>query len=134
MANEGGGDPERLAQLVGDLLIELGRKVQEAGPDGVRILTESTLQEQQLSWYRAGWSEHARAADPERRSPMGHPDGEDSLPPPEGRLLRFPPQPQEDIGSHPLPIVGASEAGGESELMPHRRRTARPERRRRGED
>ncbi|MEV0255234.1 hypothetical protein AB0H82_13380 [Streptomyces sp. NPDC050732] len=54
---------EELAFLVGGLLIELGSKIQEAGIDGVRILTEEEAQQTQLRWFREGWTEHARATE-----------------------------------------------------------------------
>ncbi|MEU6990662.1 hypothetical protein ABZ953_08405 [Streptomyces sp. NPDC046465] len=54
---------EELAFLVGGLLIELGSKIQEAGIDGVRILTEEEAQQSQLRWFREGWAEHARATE-----------------------------------------------------------------------
>ncbi|MGP4048300.1 hypothetical protein [Streptomyces sp. 2A115] len=92
---EGRGDEaERVSRLVGELLIGLGEKVRAAGPEGVRILTEEELQRHQLSWFRAGWDEHARATDPGRPDdpsarPGQHPDSED-FPVPPARLLHFP--------------------------------------------
>ncbi|MFJ1597733.1 hypothetical protein [Streptomyces sp. NPDC088261] len=95
MGNDGdGGVPvpqDRLAMLLGDLLIELGQKVQQAGVDGVRILTDEEIIRDQVRWYRTGWAEHARAAGQTQPAAAGHPDMED-FPVPSGRLLRFPDQ------------------------------------------
>ena len=57
-------DPDRIDQLLGALLIELGEKVRQAGAEGVRILTDEELQRSHLQWYRMGWEEHARAVRP----------------------------------------------------------------------
>ncbi|MFE9684696.1 hypothetical protein [Streptomyces sp. NPDC006285] len=80
-----GAEARRVAGLVGDLLDVLADKVRSAGPDGVRVLTEEELQRHQLSWFRAGWAEHARASGQER--PVG-PDR------PPARLLPFPERPR----------------------------------------
>ncbi|RVU27442.1 hypothetical protein EOT10_09775 [Streptomyces antnestii] len=125
-----------VSHLLGGLLIELGRKVQEAGVEGIRILTADELDEGRLDWFRAGWDEHARAtdspADPrERPGATDHPPTEPPIPTP-GRLLRFPGR-EEGAGevlrpsgtdTHPLPLVGAGEANVR-DLMPHRPRPAR---------
>ncbi|MDG4857685.1 hypothetical protein P8605_05865 [Streptomyces sp. T-3] len=110
---------DELAYVMGELLIELGLKIQRAGVDGVRIVTEDEAQETQLRWFREGWDEHARAADPERPRPTGHPDVES----PAGRLLQF-----RAPGTHPLPIVGTDNARArdrDRDLMPHRPRRRR---------
>jgi hypothetical protein len=100
--------------------------VREAGPDGVRILTDEEVQRANVSWYRTGWEEHSRAVRPsmEPTAPCapGHPADLESLSA-AGRLLRFPQSPVDPAASHPLPIVGAGEAKIR-ELMPHRRRSA----------
>lgn len=107
MASPGdrGDGAGRVAGLVGDLLAVLAEKVRAAGPESVRVLTEEELQRHQLSWFRAGWDEHARATGEEelpdgparREGPArsgsdaaGHPDSEDFPVPPPARLLRFP--------------------------------------------
>ncbi len=78
----GGAEARRVAGLVGELLGALAEKVRSAGPDSVRVLTEEEeLQRHQLSWFRAGWEEHARAS------------GEEDLVGPDrppARLLPFP--------------------------------------------
>ncbi|MEU6826323.1 hypothetical protein ABZ921_37400 [Streptomyces atriruber] len=132
-AESGTRASEELAHLVGGLLIELGSKIQEAGIDGVRILTEEEAQQTQLRWFREGWAEHARATEHARTSdadaepPAGHVDVEPpSTPPPaagSGRLLRFPSDAPR--GTHPLPIVGTDEARGTRDLMAHRPRRRR---------
>ncbi|WP_327354613.1 hypothetical protein [Streptomyces sp. NBC_01304] len=128
----GAGHPDvesdELAYVVGELLIELGTKIQRAGVTGVRIVTEDEAQETQLRWFREGWDEHARAADPERSGPPGHPDVESPAPPeppesPAGRLLQF-----RTPGTHPLPLVGTDNARArerDRDLMPHRPRRRR---------
>ncbi|WP_328911026.1 hypothetical protein OG230_16755 [Streptomyces sp. NBC_00234] len=131
MENEGGvvGDPaeeERMARLVGALLIELGHKVQKAGAAGIRILTDEEAERDQVLWYRRGWEEHAHAADPQRAGMAGHPDAEgrpeaEGRTTPSGRLIQFPDQPDGDDSPQPLPIVGAGDATVR-ELMPHRPR------------
>lgn len=66
-------DAERVTRLLGGLLIALGEKVREAGPEGVRILTDDEVQRANLQWYRTGWQEHARAVRPPREpEPPGH--------------------------------------------------------------
>ncbi|BCL29605.1 hypothetical protein ACFFS2_33570 [Streptomyces aurantiacus] len=80
----GGAEARRVAGLVGELLGALAEKVRSAGPDSVRVLTEEELQRHQLSWFRAGWEEHARAS------------GEEDLVGPDrppARLLPFPERP-----------------------------------------
>ncbi|MET8687696.1 hypothetical protein ABZV77_26135 [Streptomyces sp. NPDC004732] len=121
---------EELAYLVGALLIELGSKIQEAGIDGVRILTEEEAQQSQLRWFREGWAEHARAAeharpsDADAEAPAGHVDVEPpSAAAASARLLRFPSDTPR--GTHPLPIVGRDEARGTRDLMAHRPRRRR---------
>ncbi|MFD9796142.1 hypothetical protein ACFWXK_34885 [Streptomyces sp. NPDC059070] len=139
----GGSQPDRLAHLLGGLLIELGEKVRRAGIDGVRILTDDELQCEQLRWFREGWEEAevsrraaARATAPEEdpapygtapdrygdesrgRAAAGHPDDDRPLAP--GRLLQFPHAP-DGRGGHPLPIVGTGQTRGK-DLMPHRPR------------
>ncbi|WP_055565452.1 MULTISPECIES: hypothetical protein [Streptomyces] len=122
---------EELAHLVGGLLIELGSKIQEAGIDGVRILTEEEAQQTQLRWFREGWAEHARAtehartsdADPDPGPGPGTPAGHVDVEPPSARLLRFPSDAPR--GTHPLPIVGTDEARGTRDLMAHRPRRRR---------
>ncbi|WAU78805.1 hypothetical protein O1Q96_02940 [Streptomyces sp. Qhu-G9] len=91
MGDPGGGrgtEAERVAELVGELFDTLAAKVRVAGPESVRVLTEEELQRHQLSWFRAGWEEHARASGQER--PVG-PDR------PTARLLPFP----ERLREHP---------------------------------
>ncbi|MET8948586.1 hypothetical protein ABZX30_34975 [Streptomyces sp. NPDC004542] len=73
----GGGEPpteaERVTRLLGGLLIVLGEKVREAGPEAVRILTDEEVQRANLQWYRTGWEEHARAVRPSGEpGPSGH--------------------------------------------------------------
>lgn len=92
---------------VGGLLIELGEKIRRAGTEGVRILTDDEVQRDQLAWFRAGWTEHARATSPDRsdgdrpdgpepsNGPGQHPDSE-GFPVPPARLLRFPERQPED--------------------------------------
>ncbi|MFJ1550197.1 hypothetical protein [Streptomyces sp. NPDC088246] len=121
-----------MAKLLGALLIELGHKVQEAGIDRVRILTDEEVEEDQVRWYRRGWEEHARAADPQGPEASSHPStGDFSVQ--QGRLIQFPAQPGEgeQPQPHPLPIVGAGDAAVR-DLMPHRPRS-RPSRER-GDD
>jgi len=89
-----GADAERVAKLVGELLDVLAEKVRSAGPDSVRVLTEEELQRHQLSWFRAGWEEHARASGEEHRV------GPDRPP---ARLLPFPGRP---AGDKPSPDDG----------------------------
>ncbi|UXY28853.1 hypothetical protein [Streptomyces sp. HUAS TT20] len=110
---QGGDDAERLAHLLGGLLIELGEKVREAGPEAVRILTDDEVQRTNLQWYRTGWEEHARAVRssgrpvpptrspeparppvvpiraPDPARPSGHPADPDTLSS-AGRPLRLP--------------------------------------------
>ncbi|PSM41543.1 hypothetical protein C6Y14_19840 [Streptomyces dioscori] len=92
MGEPGGGrgaDAERVADVVetvGELLDVLAEKVRVAGPDGVRVLTEEELQRQQLSWFRAGWQEHARASGQEHVA--------DPADRPPARLLPFPERPR----------------------------------------
>ncbi|MGW2746966.1 hypothetical protein [Streptomyces sp. NPDC001450] len=62
-------DADRIDQLLGTLLIELGEKVRQAGIENVRILTDEELQRSHLQWYRMGWEEHARAVRPYGHSP-----------------------------------------------------------------
>ncbi|MFF2504161.1 hypothetical protein ACFVTY_12410 [Streptomyces sp. NPDC058067] len=127
-----------VSDLLGGLLIELGRKVQEAGVDGVCILTADELDEGRLDWFRAGWDEHARATDSpadmrERPGAADHPPTEPPIPAP-GRLLRFPGREEEsgevlrpagtDSHSLRLPLVGAGDANVQ-DLMPHRLRPTR---------
>ncbi|MDQ1037743.1 hypothetical protein QFZ75_004159 [Streptomyces sp. V3I8] len=81
----GGGEGRRVAGLVGELLGVLAEKVRSAGPDAVRVLTEEELQRHQLSWFRAGWEEHARASGQED---LVGPDR------PPARLLPFPERPR----------------------------------------
>ncbi|MFF3750091.1 hypothetical protein ACFYYH_06455 [Streptomyces sp. NPDC002018] len=105
MANEenggaGSGQQDRVAMLLGALLIELGQKVQRAGVESVHILTDEDIERDQVLWYRTGWDEHARAADPRRPGAAGHPDTED-FPVPPGRLIRFPDQPSGGIPPEP---------------------------------
>ncbi|MFF4015330.1 hypothetical protein [Streptomyces sp. NPDC001843] len=57
-------EADRVTGLLGGLLIALGEKVREAGPEGVRILTDEEVQRANLQWYRTGWEEHARAVRP----------------------------------------------------------------------
>ncbi|MEV7235385.1 hypothetical protein AB0N06_15800 [Streptomyces sp. NPDC051020] len=120
-----------MATLLGGLLIELGHKVQEAGIDGVRILTAAEVDRERLEWFREGWQKHARAvsegAEPSAAFPAGlEPTGDVSA----GRLLRFPERADErqalpDLGEeHSLPLVRAHEATVQ-ELMPHRPRAPR---------
>lgn len=139
-----GDGPDGVAYTVGGLLIELGEKIRRAGADGVRILTDDELQRDQLAWFRAGWTEHARATSQDQpehpdRGPGQHPDSE-GFPVPPARLLHFPdrqnhpdePRPRypEDAQEHRqpdelrLPIVGAGEARVR-DLMPHRPRLRR---------
>ncbi|WP_409239716.1 hypothetical protein [Streptomyces sp. PA5.6] len=131
-AESGTRASEELAYLVGGLLIELGSKIQEAGVDGVRILTEEEAQQSQLRWFQEGWAEHARATEhartaddgPGAGSPAGHAGHADEEPPPStGSLLRFPSNAPR--GAHPLPIVGTDEARGTRDLMAHRPRRRR---------
>ncbi|MFD0503078.1 hypothetical protein ACFQ0G_09535 [Streptomyces chiangmaiensis] len=63
-ATEGEADEGRLSHLLGGLLIELGRKVQRAGIEGVRILSAEEVDAIRLNWFRMGWEERARADDP----------------------------------------------------------------------
>lgn len=135
-------EQDRLARLLGDLLIELGEKVRRAGVDGVRVLTDDELQSEQLRWFQEGWEEQARASrrvreqqerpgrrtdedvydqdeHPPRYAPAGHPDDEQPVTP--GRLLQFPQSP-DGRGPHPLPIVGTGETRAR-DLMPHRPRS-----------
>jgi hypothetical protein len=127
-----------VSDLLGGLLIELGRKVQEAGVDGVRILTADDLDRGRLDWFRAGWDEHARAADSpsdlrEQAGAVDHPPAEPPIPAP-GRLLRFPGREDEsgevlrpsgnDTHPLPLPLVGAGDTNVQ-DLMPHRPRPPR---------
>ncbi|MFJ1746087.1 hypothetical protein ACIOJD_07560 [Streptomyces sp. NPDC088116] len=105
MDNEGGGadvssQQDGVARLLGALLIELGHKVQQAGVDGVHILSDEEVERDRLRWYRTGWDEHAHAADPHRAGAVGHPDTE-HLPVPPGRLIRFPDPPPD--GTPPAP-------------------------------
>lgn len=143
-------DPDAVAYTVGGLLIELGEKIRRAGTEGVRILTDEEVQRDQLAWFRAGWSEHARATSPDRPDgpepsggPGQHPDSE-GFPVSPARLLRFPePQPadhdhQDERRSRyaegpqehhktdelRLPVVGAGESRIR-DLMPHRPRLRR---------
>jgi hypothetical protein len=120
-----------MATLLGGLLIELGHKVQEAGIDGVRILTAAEVDRGRLEWFREGWQEHARVvgegAEPSAAFPAGRePRGGASA----GRLLRFAERADErqalpDLGEeHSLPLVRAHEATVQ-ELMPHRPREPR---------
>ncbi|MFF3659469.1 hypothetical protein [Streptomyces olivochromogenes] len=100
-------DPDAVAYTVGGLLIELGEKIRRAGTEGVRILTDDEVQRDQLAWFRAGWTEHARATSPDRsdgdrpdgpepsNGPGQHPDSE-GFPVPPARLLRFPERQPED--------------------------------------
>ncbi|MFF1601747.1 hypothetical protein ACFVYV_30270 [Streptomyces mirabilis] len=100
-------DPDAVAYTVGGLLIELGEKIRRAGTEGVRILTDDEMQRDQLAWFRAGWTEHARATSPDRsdgdrpdgpepsNGPGQHPDSE-GFPVPPARLLRFPERQPED--------------------------------------
>ncbi|WAL96493.1 hypothetical protein [Streptomyces sp. Je 1-369] len=141
-AESGTRASEELAYLVGGLLIELGSKIQEAGVDGVRILTEEEAQMTQLRWFQEGWAEHARATEhartaddgPGAGSPAGHAGHADEQPPSTGastgasspssaRLLRFPTDAPR--GTHPLPIVGTDEVRGTRDLMAHRPRRRR---------
>ncbi|MFC8198979.1 hypothetical protein ACFUTV_26825 [Streptomyces sp. NPDC057298] len=112
MGDPGGGrgtEAERVAELVGELFDTLAAKVRVAGPESVRVLTEEELQRHQLSWFRAGWEEHARASGQEREEcqerpvgpvgPLGPvgpvgPVGQDRPP---ARLLPFP----ERLREHP---------------------------------
>ncbi|MGP9019961.1 hypothetical protein ACT1U9_16380 [Streptomyces sp. BR1] len=136
-------EQDRLARLLGGLLIELGEKVRRAGVDGVHVLTDDELQSEQLRWFQEGWEEQARASrrvreqpdrpgeartgddvydqdeDPPRYAPAGHPDDEQPVTP--GRLLQFPQSP-DGRAPHPLPIVGTGETRGK-DLMPHRPRS-----------
>ncbi|MFJ8022038.1 hypothetical protein [Streptomyces sp. NPDC096311] len=116
-----------MAYTVGGLLIELGEKIRRAGTEGVRILTDDEVQRDQLGWFRAGWTEHARATSPDRpdgpgpsNGPGQHPDSED-FPVPPARLLRFPERQTEELR---LPVVGAGESRIR-DLMPHRPRLRR---------
>ncbi|QIQ04683.1 hypothetical protein [Streptomyces liangshanensis] len=124
MGNEGdGGVPvpqDRVAMLLGDLLIELGQKVQQAGVDGVRILTDEEVIRDQVRWYRTGWAEHARAADPAQPTAAGHPDMED-LPVPSGRLLRFPDQSADDASAdvEPMPPAPGTPGAPDTAARPH---------------
>ncbi|MFI7320512.1 hypothetical protein [Streptomyces venezuelae] len=130
-AESGTRASEELAYLVGGLLIELGSKIQEAGVDGVRILTEEEAQQSQLRWFQEGWAEHARATEhartaddgPGAGSPAGHAGHADEEAPAAGSLLRFPSSAPR--GTHPLPIVGTDEARGTRDLMAHRPRRRR---------
>ncbi|MFE1308568.1 hypothetical protein [Streptomyces sp. NPDC058755] len=70
-------DADRIDQLLGALLIELGEKVRQAGIEGVRILTDEELQRSHLQWYRMGWEEHTRAV-----RPSGAPSSTGSRPAP----------------------------------------------------
>ncbi|SOD84961.1 hypothetical protein [Streptomyces sp. Ag109_G2-15] len=70
-------DADRIDQLLGALLIELGEKIRQAGAEGVRILTDEELQRSHLQWYRMGWEEHARAV-----RPYGPPHSATAPPPP----------------------------------------------------
>ncbi len=56
--------PEELAFLLGGLLVELGTKIQEAGVEGVRIITEAEAQQTHLHWFREGWTQHAQSTNP----------------------------------------------------------------------
>ncbi|GGS86777.1 hypothetical protein [Streptomyces chromofuscus] len=130
-----GSDEERIAHLLGGLLIELGEKVRRAGPDGVRILTEDEMQQTNLRWYRTGWEEHARAVQTseEHAAAAGHPADPDPLSA-MASLLRFPQPPvpaAADPYAHLLPIVGAGDATVR-ELLPHRPRLGEPVRGREG--
>ncbi|MGW7261768.1 hypothetical protein [Streptomyces sp. NPDC054834] len=100
-------EAERVTRLLGGLLIALGEKVREVGPEGVRILTDDEVQRANLQWYRTGWEERARAVRPPREpeppghgaagpsgardpaTPAGHPADPDPLSA-MGRLLDFP--------------------------------------------
>ncbi|MFJ1605582.1 hypothetical protein ACIOHS_19750 [Streptomyces sp. NPDC088253] len=139
-----------MAYTVGGLLIELGEKIRRAGTDGVRILTDEEVQRDQLAWFRAGWTEHARAMSPDRpdgpepsNGPGQHPDSE-GFPVPPARLLHFPerqpehhdhqderhsryaegPQEHHKTEELRLPVVGAGESRIR-DLMPHRPRLRR---------
>ncbi|MDF9814610.1 hypothetical protein [Streptomyces sp. SPB162] len=117
-----GDEPEHpqdeVSLALGRLLVELGEKIQSAGVDGVQILAVAEIEARDLSWFRAGWDEHARSidGDPGERPEAAKP------PDPELKLLRFP-----ESSPHPLPIVGADGAPAR-QLMPHRPRP-RPRRR-----
>ena len=123
---------DEASHIAGELLVELGRKIAEYGEQAVRIVTVDELEREQLAWYRAGWEERGRLAPGDQES--GEP----------ARLLKFPDReaPSSDdvperhdrdedpSASHPLPLVGASDANVR-ELMPHRpkeRGRRRPER------
>ncbi|WP_328495490.1 hypothetical protein OHS59_24155 [Streptomyces sp. NBC_00414] len=104
MGDPGGGrgaDAERVAEGVaegvGELLGVLAEKVRVAGPDAVRVLTEEELQQHQLSWFRAGWEEHARASGQEHAVGPDRPPEPPSERPsdrPSARLLPFPERPR----------------------------------------
>ncbi|MBV1940922.1 hypothetical protein KUF83_30790 [Streptomyces sp. BV286] len=97
MGDPGGGrgtEAERVAELVGELFDTLAAKVRVAGPESVRVLTEEELQRHQLSWFRAGWEEHARASGQEREERPVGPVAQDRPP---ARLLPFP----ERLREHP---------------------------------
>ncbi|MGW7613756.1 hypothetical protein ACWGKW_42320 [Streptomyces sp. NPDC054766] len=115
-------EAERVTRLLGDLLIALGEKVQEAGPEGVRILTDEEVQRANLQWYRTGWEEHARAVRPsgepespgrvapapaDPATPAEHPADPDPLSA-MGRLLDFP--------GHGAPAVGQGGERARAEL------------------
>lgn len=144
MGNEGDQDPalggkdgdevsgqESPDWLLGQLLIELGRKVQQSGATAVHLFTESEVDEERVRWFRIGWQEHVRAVEARSGGEAGHPDGE-NFQVSQGELIRFPSHPPDDAPaqSHPLPIVGAGDASVHA-LMPHkprgRPRRGRPE-------
>ncbi|MEU6550416.1 hypothetical protein ABZ915_09020 [Streptomyces sp. NPDC046915] len=94
-------ETERVTRLLGGLLIALGEKVRDVGPEGVRILTDEEVQRANLQWYRMGWEEHARAVRPsDEPEPPGHVAADPSRPAEHpadpdplsamGRLLDFP--------------------------------------------
>ncbi|MFI1210385.1 hypothetical protein ACH4UV_22580 [Streptomyces sp. NPDC020802] len=106
MGDPGGGrgtEAERVAELVGELFDTLAAKVRVAGPESVRVLTEEELQRHQLSWFRAGWEEHARASGQEREEReereecQARPVGPVAQDRPPARLLPFP----ERLREHP---------------------------------
>ncbi|MFZ3569623.1 hypothetical protein ACOKM5_21680 [Streptomyces sp. BH097] len=80
-----GGEVPDGRRRAGDLVVELGRKLAEFGPEALRVVTVEEAERERVDWFRLGWQEHARLVSGEsgeaRPGPLHDGPDEPGMPP-----------------------------------------------------
>ncbi|MEB8344073.1 hypothetical protein [Streptomyces endophyticus] len=80
-----GGEVPDGRRRAGELVVELGRKLAEFGPEALRVVTVEEAERERVDWFRLGWEEHARLVSGEsaeaRPGPIHDEPDEPGMPP-----------------------------------------------------